>query len=103
MRAAGSSGSTISASATEASSRWKRTSRASGLPRPELLVGDVFELVRDGALGDMQVGVWYYDALHTYEAQLEGLRVAEPFLIPGALLIVDDTDWIDVSRAMDAT
>ncbi len=72
-----------------------------GLPRPELLVGDVFELVRDGALGDMQVGVWYYDALHTYEAQLEGLRVAEPFLIPGALLIVDDTDWADVSRAMD--
>ena len=72
-----------------------------GLPRPELLVGDVFELVRDGALGDMQVGVWYYDALHTYEAQLEGLRVAEPFLIPGALLIVDDTDWTDVGRAMD--
>ena len=71
------------------------------LPRPELLVGDVFELVREGALGDTQVGVWYYDALHTYEAQLEGLRVAEPFLAPGALLIVDDTDWTDVSRAMD--
>jgi len=73
-----------------------------GLPRPELLLGDVFELVREGALGDTQVGVWYYDALHTYEAQLGGLRVAEPFLAPGALLIVDDTDWTDVSRAMDA-
>lgn len=72
-----------------------------GLPRPELLVGDVFELVREGALGDARVGVWYYDALHTYEAQLEGLRVAEPLLAPGALLIVDDTDWDDVSRAMD--
>ena len=71
------------------------------LPRPELLVGDVFELVREGALGDTRVGVWYYDALHTYEAQLEGLRVAEPLLAPGALLIVDDTDWDDVSRAMD--
>jgi len=73
-----------------------------GLPRPELLLGDVFELVREGALGDTQVGVWYYDALHTYEAQFEGLRVGEPFLAPGALLIVDDTDWTDVSRAMDA-
>jgi len=73
-----------------------------GLPRPELLLGDVFELVREGALGDTQVGVWYYDALHTYEAQLGGLRVAETFLAPGALLIVDDTDWTDVSRAMDA-
>jgi len=72
-----------------------------GLPRPELLVGDVFELVRNGVLGDTRVGAWYYDALHTYEAQLEGLRVAEPFLAPGALLIIDDTDWADVGRAMD--
>jgi predicted O-methyltransferase YrrM len=72
-----------------------------GLPRPELLVGDVFELVPAGALRDTPVGVWYYDALHTYEAQLEGLRIAEPWLAPGALLIVDDTDWEQVERAMD--
>jgi hypothetical protein len=72
-----------------------------GLPRPELVVGDVFELVRGGALEGIPVGVWYYDALHTYEAQLEGLRVAEPWLVPGALMIVDDTDWDDVDRAMD--
>ena len=72
-----------------------------GLPQPELLVGDVFELVPSGVLQDMPVGVWYYDALHTYEAQLEGLRIAEPWLAPGALLIVDDTDWTDVGRAMD--
>jgi hypothetical protein len=72
-----------------------------GLPRPELLVGDVFELVPGGALRDVPVGVWYYDASHTYEAQLEGLRIAEPWLVPGALLIVDDTDWEQVERAMD--
>ena len=72
-----------------------------GLPRPELLIGDVFELVPSGALGEERAGVWYYDALHTREAQLEGLRVAEPWLAPGALLIVDDTDWEQVSRAMD--
>jgi predicted O-methyltransferase YrrM len=72
-----------------------------GLPPRELLVGDVFELMRDGALEGRKVGVWYYDASHAYEAQVEGLRVAEPYLTPGALMIVDDTDWTDVERAMD--
>lgn len=71
-----------------------------GVPRPEILVGDVFELVSGGALEGVPVGVWYYDARHTYEAQLEGLRIAEPWLQPGALLIVDDTDWEQVERAM---
>ena len=72
-----------------------------GLRRPELLVGDAFELVRQGALEGTPVGVWYYDAAHDYDAQVEGLRMAEPFLVPGALLIADDTDWDDVARAMD--
>ena len=27
--------------------------------------------------------------------------MAEPLLAPGALMIVDDTDWEDVDRAMD--
>jgi len=72
-----------------------------GLPRPGLLVGDAFELVRNGALGDTRIGLWYYDAAHDYESQLEGLRIAEPWLAPGALVIVDDTDWEQVERAMD--
>ncbi len=72
-----------------------------GVPRPEIRVGDVFELVRDGALDGVPVGVWYYDAAHDYEAQMEGLRIAEPLLATGALMIVDDTDWERVERAMD--
>ena len=72
-----------------------------GLESPEILVGDAFELVPGGALEGVPVGVWYYDAAHSYEAQLEGLRIAEPLLVPGALVIVDDTDWDDVARAMD--
>lgn len=72
-----------------------------GLPEPELIVGDAFELVPAGALAGIPVGIWYYDADHSYEAQLEGLRIAEPWLVPGALVIVDDTDWEDVARAMD--
>ena len=73
-----------------------------GLEVPEIVVGDAFELVPAGALGDTKVGVWYYDADHSFEAQVEGLRIAEPLLVPGALVIVDDTDWKDVERAMDA-
>ena len=62
-----------------------------GLSRPELLIGDAFELVPSGALADTRAGVWYYDAAHSYEAQLDGLRIAEPLLAPGALVIVNDT------------
>ena len=72
-----------------------------GLTPPEIVVGDAFELVRAGALRDVPIGIWYYDAAHSYEAQLEGLRIAEPLLVPDALVIVDDTDWDDVARAMD--
>ena len=72
-----------------------------GLGVPELVVGDVFELVPEGALDGVPVGLWYYDASHSYEAQLDGLRIAEPLVVPGALMIVDDTDWTDVERALD--
>jgi predicted O-methyltransferase YrrM len=73
-----------------------------GLEPPEILVGDAFDLVPAGALGDTRVGVWYYDAAHDYDAQVEGLRIAEPYLAPGALVVVDDTDWDRVARAIDA-
>ncbi len=72
-----------------------------GLPRPELHVGDAFELVPQGALDGTRVGIWYYDAAHDYDSQVEGLRIAEPLLVPGALMILDDTDWTDVERAID--
>lgn len=65
-----------------------------------LLEGDAFELLRGGALAGRRVGLYYYDAGHDYESQVEGLRLAEPYLVEGALLIVDDTDWEQVARAM---
>jgi predicted O-methyltransferase YrrM len=73
-----------------------------GLPRPEILVGDAFELVPGGAIEERSVGVWYYDAAHDFDSQVLGLRIAEPLLVDGALMIVDDTDWTDVAQAMDA-
>jgi predicted O-methyltransferase YrrM len=70
-----------------------------GLPEPTILEGDAFELVRGGALEGRRAGVYYYDNGHEYEQQLEALRMIEPHLAERALVIVDDTDWDDVSRA----
>ena len=65
-----------------------------------VLEGDAFTLLRAGALGDRRVGVYYYDAAHDYRSQVRGLRLIEPHLADEALLIVDDTDWEQVARAM---
>jgi len=64
-----------------------------------VLEGDVFELLREGELADRRVGVFYYDAAHSYEAHLEALRLVEPWLAARALLVVDDSDWEQVGRA----
>jgi predicted O-methyltransferase YrrM len=70
-----------------------------GLELPTILEGDAFELVPSGALAGKTVAVYYYDNGHTYEKQLDGLRMIEPWLADRALLIVDDTDWPEVERA----
>ena len=70
-----------------------------GVEGVTLLEGDVFELLREGALSERRVGVYYYDADHSYEAQLEGLRLIEPYLAERALLVVDDSDWENVAAA----
>jgi hypothetical protein len=70
-----------------------------GLPTPTLIEGDAFELLRGGALRGKRVGVYYWDAAHGYQEQLEGLRLVEPYLAERALLVVDDTDWTQVRRA----
>lgn len=67
--------------------------------QPTILEGDAFTLVPNGGLGDRRVGVYYYDAKHSYEAQLHGLVMIEPYLASRALLIVDDTDWEQVADA----
>jgi protein O-GlcNAc transferase len=74
--------------------------RSYGLAGYTILEGDAFTLLRRGALGDRRVGVYYYDAAHDYRSQLRGLRLIEPYLADDALLIVDDTDWDQVARAM---
>ena len=70
-----------------------------GLSDATIIEGDAFELLPDGALSGTTAGVYYYDAAHTYEQQLDGLLLAEPHFAPEALLIVDDTDWDYVAAA----
>jgi protein O-GlcNAc transferase len=67
--------------------------------RAAVFEGDAFELLPAGVLAGRRVGVYYYDAFHSYEAQLDGLRLAEPYLADEALLIVDDSDWEEVAGA----
>lgn len=68
-------------------------------PGATILEGDAFELLRSGALGDRRVGVYFYDAAHDYQSQLDALRLVEPNLAERALLIVDNADREEVARA----
>jgi predicted O-methyltransferase YrrM len=70
-----------------------------GIEPPTIIEGDAFQLVPSGALAGKSIGAYYYDDGHTYEKQLDGLRMVEPWLADRALLIVDDTDWPEVERA----
>jgi predicted O-methyltransferase YrrM len=67
--------------------------------RATIIDGDAFETLRRGI--PSPVGVYYYDDGHEYEQQLDGLRLAEPYLASPALVVVDDTDWERVERAVD--
>ncbi len=66
-----------------------------------MIEGDAFETLRGDALAGRTVGVYYYDNGHEYEQQLDGLRLIEPYLASPSLMIVDDTDWERVERAVD--
>ena len=67
----------------------------------EIIEGDAFETLRSGALEARTIGVYYYDNGHEYEQQLDGMRLIAPYLASPALVIVDDTDWERVERAVD--
>jgi protein O-GlcNAc transferase len=74
--------------------------RAFGAGDPTILEGDAFEVLESGALGDRRVGVYYYDGPHDYDSQVRGLCAVEPWLAHEALIVVDDLDWQNVSRAV---
>ncbi len=72
-----------------------------GLTGAAIVEGDAFETLRSDALEGRTIGVYYYDNGHEYEQQLDGMRLIEAYLASPALVIVDDTDWERVERAVD--
>jgi hypothetical protein len=40
-----------------------------------------------------KIGVYLYDGEHSYDNQMKGLELAEPFFAEDCLIIVDDTNW----------
>ncbi len=71
-----------------------------GVHGATILEGDSLEVLRGGALSGRSVGVFYYDACHDYEPQLDALVLVEPYLAEPALVIVDDSDWPQVRDAI---
>jgi Glycosyl transferase family 2/Methyltransferase domain len=55
---------------------------------------DYFARVHQGP-----IGVYFYDGFHSYEQQLLGLQVAEPFFGDNCVVIVDDTNWSEPYEA----
>ena len=39
------------------------------------------------------IGLYFYDGNHEYEYQREALELAHPHIVPGGIIIVDDTNW----------
>jgi len=61
-----------------------------------ILEGDTNDVLASGTLAGKSIGVFYYDACHDYDRQLEALRLVEPVLASPALVIVDDSEWKEV-------
>ncbi|MEM7223547.1 MAG: class I SAM-dependent methyltransferase [Pseudomonadota bacterium] len=55
---------------------------------------DYFSNLHEG-----EIGFYFYDGEHSYENQLKGLQVAEPFFARDCIVLVDDTNWDDPRRA----
>ena len=48
---------------------------------------------------DSPIGVYLYDGEHSYDNQLNGLKIAEPFFSENCVILVDDTNLRDPRQA----
>lgn len=46
-----------------------------------------------------KIGFYIYDGSHTYENQLKGLQITEPYLAEDAIIMVDDTNEVEPRQA----
>jgi hypothetical protein len=66
-------------------------------PSHQVFVGDYRDFFELHCRGP--IGLYYYDADHSYQSQLEGLLLAEPHLAPGAYILIDDINWPERRKA----
>jgi len=66
-----------------------------------VIEGDAFEVLESELLDGRQIGAMFWDADHSRDGQLRGLRDVEPRLAPGALVICDNADRPNVGKAID--
>lgn len=55
---------------------------------------EYFEKVHTG-----QIGFYIYDGDHSYNDQLTGLQIAEPFFSNSCFILIDDTNWMSPREA----
>ncbi len=72
-----------------------------GVTGATVIEGDAFEVLESAQLDRVTVGVFFWDADHTHEGQLRGLRDIQPRLAPSAVLIIDNADRPSVMAAVD--
>jgi hypothetical protein len=51
------------------------------------------------ALHNQPIGFYIYDGDHSYENQLRGLQLPEPFFADNCIVLVDDTNWPEPRQA----
>lgn len=67
----------------------------------EIHNGDYRQVIKDlfSKEPDLKVNVYFYDGEHSYENQLNGLKIILPYLAPKCIIIIDDFNWEQVERA----
>lgn len=57
------------------------------------------QLQTQGQTQTAPIGLYFYDGAHDYANQYQSLVLADPFLAPGALILVDDTNFEEPRQA----
>ncbi len=47
----------------------------------------------------LPVGLYFYDGAHDYRNQMQGLELADPWIVPGGIVLVDDTNFEEPRQA----
>ena len=81
--------------------RFDATLASFGSVGATIIEGDAFDVLESELLDDRRIGVLFWDADHSHEGQLRGLRAVERHLAPGALVICDNADGAGVLGAID--